>query len=56
MNVLILSAILGVVALFSGIYLKQKSTVRAIAIVGMAGLLISNILEMNGTSFFNINT
>jgi len=55
MNVLILSAILGVVALFSGIYLKQKSTVRAIAIVGMAGLLISNILEMNGTSFFHIN-
>jgi NADH-quinone oxidoreductase subunit N len=55
MNVLILSAILGVVALFSGIYLKQKSTVRAIAIVGMAGLLISNILEMRGISFFHIN-
>jgi NADH-quinone oxidoreductase subunit N len=55
MNVLILSAILGVVALFSGIYLKQKSTVRVIAIAGMAGLLISNILEMKGTSFFHIN-
>jgi NADH-quinone oxidoreductase subunit N len=56
MNVLILSAILGVVALFSGIYLKQKSAVRAIAIIGMAGLLLCNILEMNGTSFFHVNT
>jgi len=56
MNVLILSAILGVIILFSGIYLKQKSTVRAIAITGMAGLLLCNILEMNGTSFFHIKT
>jgi NADH-quinone oxidoreductase subunit N len=56
MNVLIISAILGVVALFSGIYLPRKSAVRAIAIVGMAGLLLTNILEMRGMSFFHINT
>jgi NADH-quinone oxidoreductase subunit N len=55
MNVLILSAILGVVLLFSGIYLKQKSSVRAIAITGMAGLLLCNILEMSGMSFFRID-
>ena len=55
MNVLILSAILGVVLLFSGIYLKEKSSVRAIAIIGMAGLLLCNILEMSGMSFFHIN-
>ena len=56
MNVLILSAILGVVMLFSGIYLKEKSAVRAIAIIGLAGLLLCNILEMNGTSFFHVGT
>ena len=55
MNVLILSAILGVVLLFSGIFLKEKASVRAIAIAGMAGLLFCNILEMGGTSFFHVN-
>lgn len=56
MNVLILSAILGVVMLFSGIFLKQKATLRALAITGMIVLLLSNILEMRGTSFFHVNT
>jgi NADH-quinone oxidoreductase subunit N len=56
MNVLILSAILGVVMLFSGIFLKQKATLRVLAITGMIVLLLSNILEMRGTSFFHINT
>ena len=42
--------------LFSGILLKQTRIVRAMAIIGMAGLLLINILEMSGTSFFNINT
>ena len=56
MNALILSAVFGVIMLFSGIFLKQKSAVRAIAIVSMFLLLLSNILEMNGTLFFKINT
>lgn len=56
MNVLILSAILGVVMLFSGVFLKQKATLRILAITGMAVLLLSNIVEMRGTSFFHINT
>ncbi len=56
MNALILSAVLGVVMMFSGIVLKQKSAVRNIAIGGMLLLLISNILETNGTVFFKVNT
>ena len=55
MNALLLSAIFGVIMMFSGVFLKQKSTVRAIAIFGIALLLVSNILEMNGVSFFKVN-
>jgi len=56
MNVLIVSAILGVVMLFSGVLLKQTRIVRAMAILGMAGLFVINILEISGGSFFNIHT
>lgn len=56
MNALIISAVLGVVMMFSGILLKQKSTVRNIAIAGILLLLIVNILELRGTDFFNINS
>src|SRR5688572_16648309 len=56
MNVLIISALLGVVMLFSGVLLKQTRIVRVLAIVGMAGLFGINILEISGGSFFNIDT
>jgi len=56
MNVLIVSAILGVVMLFSGVLLKQTRIVRAIAIIGMAGLFVINNLEISGTTFFTVHT
>src|SRR3990170_6671933 len=56
MNALILSAIFGVILLFSGIWIKQKATVRAIAVIGMIVLLVTNIMEMYSPSFFRINT
>ncbi len=56
MNVLIISALLGVIMMFSGILLKQKSAVRLIGIGGMALLLLVNGLEMCGTHFFTIDT
>lgn len=56
MNALILSAVFGVIMLFSGIYLKQKNIVRGVAIAGMLLLLVSNIMEMYSPSFFHINT
>ena len=56
MNALIISAILGVVMMFSGILLKQKTAVRNVAIGGIIILLLVNILEMGGTVFFKIDT
>lgn len=56
MNALILSAVLGVIMMFSGILLKQKSAIRNLAIAGLFVVLVSNILETYGTVFFKINT
>src|SRR6185436_20579598 len=55
MNALVLSALLGVVMMFSGIWLKQKAAVRNVAIAAIAVLLLANILEMCGTHFFKID-
>jgi NADH-quinone oxidoreductase subunit N len=56
MNALLLSAVWGVIMMFSGILLKQKSAVRNVAIAGLVLLLVVNILEMYGTGFFKIDT
>src|SRR6476646_4226170 len=55
MNALILSAVLGVVMMFGGLLLKQKSNVRNLATAGLLLLFIVNILEMQGTIFFKID-
>jgi NADH-quinone oxidoreductase subunit N len=56
MNALILSAILGVVMMFSSFLLKQKSAIRILGLVGMAVLLFVNMLELYGNHFFNVDT
>jgi NADH-quinone oxidoreductase subunit N len=56
MNALILSAVFGVIMLFSGISLRQKSAVRAIAIAGLVLLLVVNVMESYGQTFFHIDT
>ncbi len=56
MNALILSAVLGVIMMVSGILVKQKAAIRNIAITGLFLVLVVNILEMKGTTFFNIDT
>jgi len=56
MNALLLSAILGVVMMFSGILLTSKTAVRNLAVAGLVLLLLVNILEMSGTVFFSIDT
>ncbi|MFI5133492.1 MAG: NADH-quinone oxidoreductase subunit N [Chitinophagales bacterium] len=56
MNALIVSAVFGIIMMFSGIVLKQKSAVRNLAIAGLVLLLLSNILEMKGIIFFRIDT
>ena len=56
MNAIILSAILGVVMMFSGIFVASKTTIRNIATVGMLLLLIVNIAEQGGYQLFEVNT
>lgn len=56
MNALIISALLGVVMMFSGILLKQKSAIRTVAISGILLLLAMSILDLNGVSLFKIDT
>ncbi|MFZ1262120.1 MAG: NADH-quinone oxidoreductase subunit N [Chitinophagaceae bacterium] len=56
MNALIVSALLGVLMMFSGILLKQKKALRNVAIAGMVLLLMLNVLEMAGIVLFKIDT
>lgn len=56
MNALIILAIFGVVMMFSGLLLKQKSFIRLLAIAGLFISLLANILETRGIHFFSIGT
>lgn len=56
MNALILSAVLGVIMMFSSFLLKSKTAVRNIAIGGIVLLLVVNLFEISGICFFDINT
>jgi NADH-quinone oxidoreductase subunit N len=48
MNPILISAVWGVVMMFGGLFIKQASSVRLLAITGAAILFISNLLELNG--------
>lgn len=48
MNAIILSAVWGIVMMFSGVFLKSKTAVRNVAIVGLALLLIGNYADWMG--------
>jgi len=56
MNAIILSAVWGVVMMYSGVILKKKSSAKYVAILGMILLIVANWLEFAGLPFFNINT
>ena len=55
MNALIISAIMGVVMMFSGVVLKQKSTIRAVALAGLFVAIVLNVMELEGFHLFRIN-
>jgi len=55
MNALIVSAIMGVVMMFSGVVLKQKPAIRNIAITGLFVSLVLNILDTYGLHLFSIH-
>ena len=56
MNVLIISAVWGVLMMFSGVLLKGKAPIRILAIAGMLALVLVNVLEMQGIKIFHIQT
>ena len=62
MNAILLSAIWGVVMMFSGVFIKSKSTPKYLAIAGVIILFIATLLEMNifnlagGPLYFHIDT
>src|SRR6187551_1770847 len=55
MNALIISAIMGVLMMFSGILLKQKSTIRGLALTGLLITIILNVMEIYGFHLFKVN-
>mgnify|MGYP003300679718 CR=1 FL=1 len=57
MNAIIFSAIWGIVMMFSGVFIKSKTTPKYLAIVGILLLFITNGIELyTGRAFFNIDT
>ena len=56
MNAIIISAVWGIVLMFSGVITDNKSTIRNIAIAGMVLLLLVNYLDMTGHHLFAIDT
>jgi NADH-quinone oxidoreductase subunit N len=56
MNAIILSAIWGVIMMFTGILVKRREIVGMVGILGIVVLLGVNIAEMQGMPFFHINT
>jgi NADH-quinone oxidoreductase subunit N len=55
MNAIVISAVWGVVMMFSGIFSKNNKVIRAVAVLGLLGLTAVNILDMGGTHLFNID-
>ena len=56
MNAIILSAIWGIVMMFSAVFIKSKSVPKYLALAGILLIFVANALELNnGQSFFNID-
>ena len=56
MNTIILTAIWGVVMMLAGAFISSKSTPKYMAIIGLAAILIANMIELKtGASFFAID-
>jgi len=56
MNALLLTAVFGVVMMFSGLGLANHTAVRNLAVFGLVVVLVANVLEMTGVVFFKIDT
>jgi NADH-quinone oxidoreductase subunit N len=56
MNSIIISAVLGVIMMFSGLFLKKNSSIVALATLGAILLLVMAVLELSGYHFFQVDT
>ena len=56
MNAILISAIWGVVMMFSGVFSKNTSVIRYVALTGLALLLVLSYLDLSGHQLFTINT
>lgn len=56
MNAIVLSAVFGVIMMFTGIFTTNKRTIRYVAMALLAALLVANIGEQYGFSLFHFNT
>jgi NADH-quinone oxidoreductase subunit N len=56
MNAIILTAVWGVVMMYTGVMTRSARTHNQVAIIGVLLLLVSNWLELAGLTFFNVNT
>ena len=56
MNALLLTAVFGVIMMFSSFLLSNKTVVRNVAILGLIIVLAANVVEMSGITFFKIDT
>jgi NADH-quinone oxidoreductase subunit N len=55
MNAIVISAVWGVVMMFSGVFFKSNTLIRAIGIIGLLGLAAVNVMDMGGMHLFNID-
>jgi NADH-quinone oxidoreductase subunit N len=47
MNAIIISAVLGIIMMFSGVFIKSKTTPKYLAIAGIITLFFANAMELN---------
>ncbi len=55
MNLIIISGLLGVLLMFTGVFVKNKRTISYVAIAAVLFALIANTAELQGHDWFNIN-
>jgi NADH-quinone oxidoreductase subunit N len=55
MNAIVISAIWGVVMMFSSVLSKNNAMIRGVALTGLVLLMVVSVLDMSGTHLFKVN-
>jgi NADH-quinone oxidoreductase subunit N len=56
MNAIIITAVWGIVLMFGGVFINNKTTPKYLAMAGIVLALIVNCLELSGTELFTLDT